>query len=193
MAQTFFISFIKPKLSEDGDVEFTEEEIPKLYDYFEHVEASIIFTYTALEAFSNVAISQTYEYEVTNSKGIKEVWNKDNIKRWMSTSQKLKKVVPAILSAEPPTKLNYWTDFEQFEDIRNNIVHQKTTNKEMNLEILEHFLNKDIFKIVSSGFKIIGYFCEKDIQNAAFPLGFGKAKLAIAEVDNFGDYFKIIS
>lgn len=193
LAQNIYSELLKPKFIQEDKIEFSEDDIVKLYDYFEHIESAIIFIYTAVEAFSNVAIPKDHIIEKYNTKGIKEVWDKSSIERWLTTSEKIKNIVPEILEMESPKTAKFWSNFTKLEKIRNEIIHQKTADRDtLDMKVLEEFLNKDIFKIIYSGFEVISFFCEKENKNAFFPMGFGKAEPAIIEIDKFEEYFEVI-
>jgi len=40
------------------------------YDYLEHIVASIVFSYSAIEAFANEEIPDEFKYEVQNESGV---------------------------------------------------------------------------------------------------------------------------
>lgn len=65
------------------------EQNPFLFDYLEEIQTSVIFSYIAIEGFANAVIPENYSYERINERGIKETWSKENIERWMSTSEKV--------------------------------------------------------------------------------------------------------
>src|SRR5690606_2285388 len=51
--------------------EFLKEKSKVVADYIETIQICIVFGYTALEAFSNLSITDTYQYKVNlKSKGI---------------------------------------------------------------------------------------------------------------------------
>jgi len=193
-AKKLYNEFVKIKLKENSPVEFKEEENSKLYDYFERIQLAVISIYTAIEALANVAIPRDFELEKINNKKVKEIWTKDNIERWLTTSEKLGDIVPEILKIESPKKIKLWAFFKKLEEIRNDIIHQKSTDDPNKVDtlFLRKLLKSDVFKITESGFAIIQYFCEKDKTHSFFPFGFGDVQIKPVELENFESHFELI-
>ena len=80
-AKCIFKDLIAKKTEISSEIIFDGEELKVLFDYFEHIQTSIIFSYTAVEAFSNAAIPNNFVIEKINNKCVKETWNKRNIER----------------------------------------------------------------------------------------------------------------
>lgn len=194
LAKKIYDDFIKIKLKEKSPVEFKGDENTKLYDYFERIQTAIISIYTAVEALSNVAIPRDFKLEKINNKKVKEIWDKDNIERWLTTSEKLADIVPDILKIESPKKIKIWSYFKRLEEIRNDIIHQKTTEDPSKVDtlFLRKLLDKDIFLITDSGFALIQYFCLKDKTHSFFPFGFGDIEVKPIEVEDFGEHFALV-
>jgi hypothetical protein len=185
-AKKIHSKLVQPKLTKTK-ISFTRNQMVKLLDYFEALHKSIIFIYIAVEAFVNVSIPYDYVFEKENNKKIKETWNKDNIERWMSTSEKIKMLIPNILSTPPVGSLPFWNNFIQLENIRNDIVHQKAST---DIQLYEKMLNDDIFEIIDSGFALLYFFSQYDQENQYFPLGFGDSYSKVVEVEDFNAFFQ---
>ncbi|OAS16764.1 hypothetical protein [Paenibacillus oryzisoli] len=190
-AKKIYKQLVEPKLSieDTKSIEFKEEETSTLYDYFEHIHTSLIFIYTAVEAFANLAIPNTFEYEKVNNKGIKEICNKENIERWMPTSEKLIEILPMVLKTTSPKDTDYWSKFKKLEGMRNDLIHQKTIS---DMKVFIQFLDKEIFELIGSGFKLLTFFCKESSDNPFFPMGFGKRDIIINDVETFDDIFELI-
>jgi len=186
-AKRIYENFIRVKVDSSKSVEFSDNEIVKLYNYFEEVQNSLIFIYTAVEAFSNLSIPSDFKVERKNNKNITEIYDKKSIERWMTTSEKINEILPKIFHVQSPKTQCYWTDFKELESIRNDIIHQKTIT---DMNIFTKFLVESIFKIIGSGFDIIKYFCVNDVENPIFPYGFGEKGIAIFDKE-FEDIFDI--
>jgi len=192
IAIKMFEKKIRPLLMQSKSIDFKKEEVSELYDYFEHLQVSLLFNYTAVEAFSNVAIPEEYQLEKLNNKKVKEIWVKENIERWLSTSEKIGDIVPKILDVPSPKNESFWNDFKELEKIRDEIVHQKTTTNETNVRsrFLKEFFKGEIFSIIRSGYLVINYFCTKSKQaHIYFPVGIGHPKIEPFEIDDFENYF----
>ncbi|MCW3108127.1 MAG: hypothetical protein JWQ09_2633 [Segetibacter sp.] len=195
LAKELFDNFIKQKLKQKSPIEFKDDENTKLYDYFERIQTAIVTIYTAVEALSNVAIPRDFKLEKINNKKVKEIWNKESIERWLTTSEKLADIVPDILKIESPKKLQIWTYFKRLEEIRNDIIHQKTTTEDptkVDTLFLRKLLSKDIFLVIDSGFAINQYYCEKDKTHSFFPFGFGEIVVKPLEVEDIHEFFALV-
>lgn len=192
-AKKTYLELIYPKLATGkSKIIFEDTELEKLYDYFEHIQTSLIFIYTAVEAFANVAIPETFTHEKLNHKKVKETWGKESIERWLSTTEKICDILPVILEVNSPKAESFWCNFKKLEEIRNNIIHQKTVSNEKNVNVqyLKDYFDENIFEVIRSGYLVIEYFCNKcPLPHIYFPIWMGSANLRPVEVDNIEDYF----
>jgi hypothetical protein len=196
LAKEVFKKELKPKLTgKKKIINFNGSENSLLYDYFENLQISLIFVYTAVEAFANVAIPDSFTYEKRNNKNVKEIWEKESIERWLSTTEKIAEIVPSVLKLQSPKSEKFWTNFKKLEEIRNEIIHQKTVSNETNVssKYLTEFFKESIFNIISSGFLVIEYFCSKtEYAHIYFPLGIGTNKMKPTIIDDWDTHFKTI-
>lgn len=176
-------------------IEFKDFEKFELFDLFEELQASIIFGYIAVEAFTNAAIPEDFTFKKINEKGIEETWNKENIERWMQTSEKITKVLPEILKSTDIKAESFWSNFKKLEKIRNEIIHQKTINKgtELNQSLYKDMLSSTIFDVIKSSLKVIDFFYNLNNAHPYFPLGMGVAKFQVNDVENIAEHFKEIT
>lgn len=187
--------FKKLALSASGNkIKITEDLKPELYDFFEQIQTSIIFSYIAIEGFSNAVIPDDYQFEKFNEKGIKETWDKENIERWMSTSEKVGNILPLILKATDIKTESFWTYFKELEKLRNDIVHQKTIEKgtKLDVELFHEMLNPNVIDKINSSIKVIEFFYKIDNSHPYFPLGFGIAKFQVRDIESFEKHFKTL-
>ena len=183
---------LKRKLSKSSDKKLTlfKENIKLLYDYFEKIQTSIVFIYNAIETFSNHSIPDNYKYEKTNHKGIKEIYSKNEIERWIQTSEKVGNILPDIMKVKSPKNEQFWSDFKKLEKIRNDIIHPKSKKTSA---LLETLLQKDIVEILNSAVELLNYFISLDTDNLLFPFGFGESKIPIVETENIENMFEKIN
>ncbi len=104
----------------------TDEDI---FSYLEDVMASVVFAYTALEAFANEEIPDDFVHTITKSK-CSEVFNKSQIERSLSLQIKLGDILPAITGITSPKGTKVWQDFVALEELRNSIIHMKTMDRQ---------------------------------------------------------------
>lgn len=185
---------ISPRLKKDRVFEVKGKDLSRLYDYFEHIQTSIVAIYTAVEALANVAIP--HDFTMTSSrKGAQEVWDKREIERWTSTSDKVKEIVPTVLGVESPKSREFWPDFCALESVRNDIIHQKTPLKEpdrLDTAFLGRLLQPEIFRTIVSGFSLIRYFCESEPGHSRFPFGFAADRIKPIVVDDLESVLEVI-
>ena len=98
----------------------------KLFDYFERSMVAVFFSYQAIEAFCNEEILRISPavIEVKGKNG-KELLEKREAERQLSTSDKLGNVLPKILNVSTIKGNWLWEKFLDLEDIRNAVVHLK--------------------------------------------------------------------
>ncbi|WP_252229638.1 MULTISPECIES: hypothetical protein [unclassified Clostridium] len=149
-----------------------KEKTVIVYEFIEAIQTSIVFGYTAIEAFTNLSINDDYKYENSiDSKGIIEIYDKKAIERWLSLDVKISNILADIYKCRTIKNEKIWNKFKLFEDCRNQIIHQKSIDVN---NFYEKYFNKEIFELCSVPEKIIKYFFEKDkdshIANELWPL-----------------------
>ncbi|MGE6229885.1 hypothetical protein [Paenibacillus chitinolyticus] len=141
-----------------------------MYDYIEFIQSSIVFGFTALEAFVNLSIPEGYEYKFENNKGIIEVYNKEAIERWLPLRTKIAEILVSIYNTKPIKSINLWNMFCSFEEHRNEIIHQKSIT---HTNFYKKYFKKQIFELCSTPQGIIKFFFEerspKNGTNALWP------------------------
>lgn len=170
-----------------NSISFEYEETESLFDYFEHLQVSIIFAYTAVETFINFSIPSDFKYEKQNNKKVKEIWDKESIERYITTNEKLQKILPIILKVKPPTQETFWKNFLKLEEVRHEIIHQKSISNNPNLSstYLKYFLDIDIFEVIRSAALLINFYCEQsEIVGKFFPMGMGNRQINPIIVDD---------
>lgn len=125
-----------------------------IYEMIQYAELSVIFGYTALEAFANYCIPIDYVYEIENSKGIIEKYDVYAIERWMTLSEKIKNVLCEVFEDSDILKTKYWSDFKHLEQIRNSIIH----SKQEEYDFYHIFFDKKTISYLESIDSIIEYF-----------------------------------
>lgn len=169
------------KRSKKSDTIF-DEDVKLAYDYLEEIQKSVVFSYKAVESFCNASIPDTYVYQKQSKKNT-EHYNKDQIERWISTSEKISKIIPKILNCESPTQQKFWNKFTKLEEIRNSIIHSKSNSTS---EMLTELFSKEIKDYITSSIDLLDYFVDLDPSNQAFPLGFNNSKVNVVSVKDAG-------
>ncbi|WP_133066317.1 hypothetical protein [Acidovorax kalamii] len=167
-----------------------KEEVGDVYDMLEEMQKAIVFAYRAVESFCNASIPDNYIYRKTGSKGIVEEYKKEQIERWISTSEKVSAILPEILHCVSPIKEEFWSDFKKLESLRNEIIHSKSSSSSNTLSAI---FSDECETYVGSCLKLLHYFIRLDSSNQIFPMGFGESSIRAVSVPNADDYLQIIS
>lgn len=138
-------------------------------DYIEKVQTSIVFSYTALEAFCNLSIPEDYEFLTLNeNKKIQEKYDKTAIERWVSLKIKLLKILPEIYQTKEISIQKFWNRFILLEKYRHDIIHQKSITR---TEFYKNYFKKNIFEICIAAKEVIKFFYENEAnKNTTNPL-----------------------
>lgn len=129
------------------------------YDFIESIQISLVFGYTALETFANLSIPNNYKYQPgANHKGIEEIYDKDAIERWVPLRDKISNILTEVYSTVPIKKNKVWNDFIRFEELRNEIIHQKTINE---TSFYKKYFKSNFFKVCSTPEEVIKFFYEE--------------------------------
>jgi|LakMenEpi03Aug12_release.lakeMendotaPanAssembly.Ray.scaffolds.fasta_scaffold75878_3 hypothetical protein len=131
-------------------------------DFLQYVQISLVFGYTALEAFANLSIPQNHSITKQTPKGIREIYDKNAIDRWISLKEKIKDILPGIYNAPAVKNQDWWPRFCRLEEMRHDIIHQKSIN---HTELFEQYFKKSIFSICFCPEFVIKHFYKTHLQN----------------------------
>lgn len=175
------------KIGKDKSKNFFESDVVEIYDYLEEVQKVIVFSYKAIEAMCNSAIPDDYVHKKSSNKnGVIEVYDKLGIERWVSTTEKVSKILPDIYRCTSPTQKPFWGHFKKLEELRNEIIHSKSSSSS---QLLSELLSSDIDKYVRSCEGLLKFFFEQDKENPLFPLIPGVTEMVSAEMEDMEQYF----
>ncbi|WP_426324361.1 hypothetical protein [Pedobacter sp. R-06] len=157
---------------------FPDREKQKLYiDYFEFITASIIFSFTAIEAMVNTIIPWDFVLSVKDGKA----HDKQFVERNYTLTEKLNKILFKLLSTPRPQKEVWWGDFKTLQELRDQTVHTKQSDSE---DRYSRLLSKDVFRVIGCYRKIISHYGSylrmnrPDLLNC-FPYGFGADGISV--------------
>lgn len=163
------------KTTKENKVDFLKGKSKLYCDYIEEIETSIVFSYTAVEAFANISIPEDYLFHSPEKDGI--IYTKKAIERWTSLEEKVAKILPDIYKANSIKSKKFWNSFKLLEQYRNSIIHQKTVEK---ADFFKSYFKDNISEICKSGESVIRYFydahTEKNKTNPLWPWLIGKEK-----------------
>lgn len=171
---------------DDGSInKLLIEHTLEIYNFIEHAQKAIIFSFTALETFINLSIPNNFIWKKTTSRKT-EVYDKEQIERYISWKEKINLVVTDIYEVPQIKKMSFWSDLIELLDIRNRLIHIKSSD---DTEVLTDLLNKNIFKICLSSQDYINYISENMVENdnvkaidiEKFPIISNKNKIALLQ------------
>ena len=168
------------KLDSVGESLFNDEA-SLAYDFLEETQKAIIFSYKAIESFCNEAIPDDYIYRKTNSRGIEEHYRKEQIERWITTSEKVSEILPSVFNCASPKGEKFWSNFKNLERLRNDIIHSKSN---ASTAVLAELFSDEVETYLQSSLSVLSFFIAQDSSNQLFPLGFGVSKIKVIEVKN---------
>ncbi len=163
-------------------------------DFIESIQISIVFSYTALEAFCNLSIPEDYEYKTEiRNKGIIEVHDKKAIERWIPLQQKLCKILPEIYQTKKLENQKFWSYYVKLEKYRDDIIHQKSIER---TEFYKNYFRRDIFDVCQSGKQVIEFFyqqhSDKNRTNPLWPWLINERKEFPLTTDFKSENFEVV-
>lgn len=155
-------------------------------NYIELIQVSIVFGYTAIEAFINLSIPDDYKYEVKiKNKGISEVYDKTAIERWISLDDKVVHVLTSIYKTAKVESQSFWSNFKTLEKFRHDIIHQKSISR---TDFYKDYFNEKIFNVIRCPEQVLQFFfdahAKENRTNPLWPWSIGKEKVFPVK-DNF--------
>lgn len=114
-------------LKSKDTIQVKSDKIGNLYNFFEQRFLNIVFSYTALEAYSNQIIPDDYEFtRLRQDKKCTESFDKIQIERNVSLDTKLSHVLPEITGKTFPKGSSIWNEYSKLKEIRDRIIHVKS-------------------------------------------------------------------
>lgn len=85
---------------------------------------------SAIEAFANQSIPADFEWRTPRKDGrFDEVYNRDQIERFVSLDRKLDEILPDILGVASPKGTEAWRRYREVDSLRDRVIHLK--NREL--------------------------------------------------------------
>lgn len=176
---------LRERIKNNSEERWFSNDVTDVYDMLEEMQTAIVFSYRAIESFCNASIPSDYIYRKENQKGITEEYGKEQIERWLTTSEKVSSILPIVLDCKTPKSEKFWSDFKKLENLRNEIIHSKSSSS---LDILAELLSEETKQYIDSSIFLLNYFIQLDPTNQIFPLGFGESIIKVGSVDDADDY-----
>ncbi|MDD5251622.1 MAG: SEC-C metal-binding domain-containing protein [Patescibacteria group bacterium] len=113
----------------EGAPSFAEAGL--LFDFFEQMMAAVVFSYTSIESFTNIAVPEGFLHEEIRTDGrCTERYDKSQIERNLKLSRKLE-LLPNWLedgAGACPKGTLLWDRFKKLETLRDRIIHLKSVD-----------------------------------------------------------------
>lgn len=155
--------FEKSKLPRPNNFSKINEDTLLVYEYISTKTNSIINAYQGIEAFCNISVPDNYTHTEKKSK-CSELYNKQQIERHFTTSRKLS-IICEIFNIIDIKHTNYWKDFFDLESVRNDLVHQKSSERKDLIKKLFDSYNINHSKIAEETISYIVYEVIQKIKN----------------------------
>jgi hypothetical protein len=103
------------------------KNVSVLFDYFEEALAAANSSFQAIEAFSNATIARLLKgtIAVPRREGNQEM-DAEQIERWLSTSEKIAIILPALLKIRSTKGSREWHSFVRLKAVRDASIHFKS-------------------------------------------------------------------
>ena len=96
------------------------------FDALQDLVASVVFTYSSLEALANQLLPPDYRYRRERNDGrYVEEYDRGQVERFLSLDEKLAVVLPQVRAVASPKGTKVWQRFVRLERLRNRLVHLK--------------------------------------------------------------------
>jgi hypothetical protein len=122
----------------NGLVNYLDQiEFHNIYRFYGVASSCIISLFTTLESFVNQEIPDDYIYKKQTSK-CEEFYNKDQIQKFIQFDEKYKKILPLLIRKNSFDKAKSIQNqhINNLKDIRNEIIHPKSSHFEIKKEQL---------------------------------------------------------
>jgi len=98
----------------------------EFFDALQDHVATVVFTYTSIEALANQLLPPEYRYRRERTDGrCTEEYDRTQVERYLSLDEKLHVILPVICNVGSPKGTVVWERFVRITRLRNRLVHLK--------------------------------------------------------------------
>lgn len=140
------------------------ESSTALYDFLEQCMIAVTFSFQALETFCNYSITRNLTGKmVIRLKRGEENLTASEIERFLSTGEKLAKILPKLLDIPTPSGKAIWERFVKLQQARDATMHLKgfDQNPQSSIDresLFFQLLNRDPFEFPETAVALISHF-----------------------------------
>jgi len=128
ISQHAFERAVAKRLQEILPIGFNKAGEATLFQFLEEMMVSVVFAFTALEAFANEEIPDSYMH-TGKSRGLFVARGKATIEREVSLDIKLGEIIPEALKIPTPKGKSVWEDYKLLKSLRDRLVHIKSPDQ----------------------------------------------------------------
>ena len=111
----------------DGTKWLEPDEPSHLFDTLEDLVATVVFSYSSIEVFTNSKIPENFQFTIDRHDGkCKETYNKEQTERFVNLDTKLDQVLPPICSVSSPKGTVIWENYIWLKNLRDRLIHLKS-------------------------------------------------------------------
>ena len=164
----------------------TDDEVLNL---FEQIFISLIFSYTAVEAFINTLIPSNFT-SIQNVDGEEKIVDANWIQRFLPLEDKIKKTIPIALNINfNANKFKAWSNFAILKKHRDSLIHLKKEliidNKSSQLNFVQFLVGDILTKdIIESARALIKHISKKIGNHPSIPYEFCSESIELKDVIN---------
>jgi hypothetical protein len=140
------------------------ENLPHLYDFFEHSMIAVTCSFQSLEMFCNETIAHKSQSSFALTRG-KDVLTLSGVEleRKASTDEKVADILPSFLGLKSPKGTKLWERFQDLKTARDSTIHCKsneirTSITEDRESLFFQFFHREPTEFPTIAFEVIEYF-----------------------------------
>jgi hypothetical protein len=119
---------LRPEFKADTKIDGAIEG--RVFDAVENLVATVVFAFSAVEAFANEMIPDEYVYRTQRVDGrCTEEYDKGQVERSVALDTKLTEILPKIMRSTNPKGSETWQRYVALKRLRDRIVHLKSTDR----------------------------------------------------------------
>jgi len=140
------------------------ENLPHLYDFFEHCMIAVTCSFQSLEMFCNEIIARKAQSGFNLKRGKDVITVKgEELERRASTEEKLGSILPSFLGIEGPKGMKLWERFQDLKAARDSTIHCKSTETKTDITVdreslFFQFFRREPIEFPTIAFELIEYF-----------------------------------
>jgi hypothetical protein len=157
----------------------TQDSKSILFDYFEHCLVAIVSSFQAVESYANLTIDYevktSYPWVTKKNQGYGVTNHSvEELQRWLSTNEKVAKLLPNLLGVVSPKSVKIGQDFDMLRALRDDTIHMKSKDQNYRADDPEKLkksstlftktIGRDITEFPRTAVSLIAYFDDASLR-----------------------------